>query len=125
MYLLDTCVLIWLLSEPDKISSKAENVIKDAKELYVNICSLWEIAIKQGNGKLEWDISIEDIAKACVSNGIKIIYPAPRILDILKNLPKEHGDPFDRLIIAQAMNDKYIIITSDNKFKLYDVEVVW
>ena len=125
MYLIDTCALIWILSNPEKLSNKAKQAIESAEKAYVSIASLWEIAIKQGNGKLNLRLTITDIANACKETNIEILFPTPAQLDIVQSLPKIHGDPFDRLIIAQAMDNNLAIITSDNYFPEYKITVLW
>ena len=73
MYLLDTCALIWMLSSPKDLSVNARTVFFSSKEIYISFASLWEIAIKQGNGKLNLQKSIHEIAKTCESPSIHIL----------------------------------------------------
>ena len=125
MYLLDTCVLIWLLSAPTQLSDKARLAITSSKAAYISFASLWEISIKQSNGKLNLQKTIQEIAQTCESANIRILYPTPEELDNIQKLPKIHGDPFDRLIISQARTRNMTIITSDNYIPQYEVSVLW
>ncbi len=125
MFLLDTCAIIWLFSDPDSLSVKAREAIESAEKAYISIASLWEIAIKQGNGKLDLRRTISEIAEACRETNIEILNPSPLQLELLQKLPKIHGDPFDRLIIAQAKDLDLTIITSDRFIPEYDVKTLW
>ena len=125
MYLLDTCALIWLLSDYTALPEKSRIVIESADIAYISIASLWEIAIKQGNGKLNLKKSICDIAEICEHSNIELLYPTPLDFDIIQSLPKIHGDPFDRLIIAQAQIRNLTIITSDTFIPQYAVNTIW
>ncbi len=77
--------------------------------VYVSIVSLWEIAIKSGIGKLEIKNSMEEIAGICLKNEIKLLAINPLHLDQIAGLPQIHGDPFDRLIISQALVENLAI----------------
>ena len=125
MYLLDTCALIWLLSNYSLLSEKSRSAIESAEVAYISIASLWEIAIKQGNGKLNFQKSICEIAEICEQANIEILYPTPLVLDMVQNLPKIHGDPFDRLIIAQSQADNLTIITNNTFIPQYNVQTIW
>lgn len=72
MYLLDTCALIWLLSNYSLLSEKSRSAIESADIAYISVASLWEIAIKQGNGKLNLQKSICEIAEICEQANIGI-----------------------------------------------------
>jgi len=127
-YLLDTHYLIWIMKNPENINKKILDILKNNEnEIYVSLASLWEIAIKQKIGKIEFFDNLENFKKDVES--INIIW-----LPILDNhiyttldltLYTEHKDPFDRLIIAQAKFENLILITNDDKFLLYkEIEVL-
>ena len=127
-YLLDTCALIMLLFEPGRLSERAREIIESDSELVVSIASFWEIMIKQQIGKLEIkETSAQELEEACKEQSIKILQTEIEHIDLIRKLPrfKDHGDPFDRLIICQAQAEKLPIITSDQKMAWYDVDVVW
>ena len=127
-YLLDTCALIDMLFAPDRLSRKVFQIAESDDELYVSIASVWEIMIKEQIGKLDIDeTSAMDIQEICQHMKIHILQTTIPQIDGIRFLPvfKDHGDPFDRLIISQAMNMKIPVITSDSKFSRYDIEVVW
>ena len=124
MYLIDTHILLWLLSEPEKLSPKVKKILQE-EELYISMASLWEIAIKQSNGKLELPFTPLDLYAICLDLDIKVKQILPLHLNQLLKLPKIHNDPFDRLIISQAQADDLMIITCDAQIHKYDVKTVW
>ena len=124
MFLIDTHVLLWLLSETDKLSTTAKRILQE-ENLCVSMASLWEIAIKQSNGKLELPFSPEELYSICIERDISVKQILPIHLNQLRNLPKIHNDPFDRLIICQSIVERIPILTHDGKIPLYSVETVW
>ena len=124
-YLLDTNALIFTLCEPQKLTNIARKIITEETELFVSIASFWEIAIKQSIGKLSIKSSIPAIEAICNERSIEILPIASQEIEAIKSLPKIHNDPFDRIIISQAMKHNFSIITSDTIIPQYDVETVW
>ncbi len=126
MYIADTHTLLWFLYNDGNISNNAKSIMEESEYICVSIASLWEIAIKQCLGKIENQDSIESMASICIMNNINILEIMPKHLDCLKLLPSIHKDPFDRLIIAQAMANNMTIVTRDKIIPLYDcVETIW
>ncbi len=126
MYLLDTNALLYFLYDSEKLSQKASDIIyhNDAK-ICVSIVSMWEIAIKSSNGKLQIKSSISKIADTCEKEQFEILPIKPFHLDEIGRLPAIHGDPFDRLIISQAISENLVIVTRDETIPLYNVSVLW
>ena len=124
MYLIDTHILLWLLSEPEKLTATAKKILQE-DELYISMASLWEIAIKQSNGKLDLPFSSEELYAICLERDIQVKQILPSHLNQLKNLPKIHNDPFDRLIICQSIAENIPILTHDGKIPLYPVKTIW
>ena len=123
-YLIDTHILIWFIEGDEKLSKKAQALIANpANNIYISQASLWEMAIKISIGKLSLSISLSELELFLSSNQFQILETRFRHYEILRNLPFHHQDPFDRLIIAQAKAEDYILITNDNRFKLYDVKL--
>ena len=125
MILLDTHTLLWSRFDDSKLSQKAKKKIETTEKVFVSIASLWEIAIKQSIGKLTIDKTITEIASDCVENDIQGLNITPLHLDYLKELPPIHGDPFDRLIIAQAICEKLTIVSKDEMIREYNVKTIW
>ncbi|MBX9838726.1 MAG: type II toxin-antitoxin system VapC family toxin [Silvanigrellaceae bacterium] len=115
--LLDTHILLWVLEDSKKLSKKAREIIDNASEVYISSVSAWEIMIKVQIGKLDIDLNnIQKIFRE--SNFIELSLKLEHILE-LKNLPDYHKDPFDRMLIAQALNEPLKLITADATIKKY------
>lgn len=126
--LLDTCALIYVLFKPEALSTDAAKAINDNNDLYVSIVSLWEMMIKMQIGKLDVaETSAMELKDACDQLNITILQTSVEEIDHVRKLPifKDHGDPFDRLIISQAQYHHMPVITSDTKFDRYGIEVIW
>lgn len=126
-YLLDTLSLIWFLEDDVKLSSKAKKEIINIKnECFVSIASLWEISIKTGIDKLKLDIPFIKLKDEIYANDMRILPLEFGHLQQLLQLDFHHKDPFDRLIIAQAVQEEMTIITKDENFDKYrEVELLW
>ena len=127
-YLLDTCALIDMLFNPERLSTKARAVLEGGNSLAVSIASFWEIMIKQQIGKLGIkETSAQDLKTACTALDIEVLQTEIKHIDLIRSLPryKDHGDPFDRLVICQALSEKLPLITSDGKMSRYGVQVIW
>jgi PIN domain nuclease of toxin-antitoxin system len=125
MYIIDTHILLWLLFEPEKLSDRAKRILEYETSLYVSMASLWEIAIKQANGKLELPFTPEELYEICLNRDINVKQIRPTHLNYLKKLPNIHNDPFDRIIICQSIAENIPILTHDGKIPLYPVKTVW
>jgi len=125
--LLDTHSFLWFINGDNKLSSRARNLITDLdNQVLVSIASLWEISIKAGLGKLELSHPFEElIPEQLALNEIDQISINLDHLAKLIYLPFYHRDPFDRLIIAQALVEDLPIITKDSVFQAYSIEVIW
>ena len=124
MHIIDTHILLWLLAEPEKLTATAKTILQE-DELYISMASLWEIAIKQSNGKLDLPFTPEELYAICLERDIQVKQILPSHLNQLEKLPKIHNDPFDRLIICQSIAENIPILTHDGKIPLYPVETVW
>jgi PIN domain nuclease of toxin-antitoxin system len=125
--LLDTHVLIWLVEGDKNLSTVARSAIEDEdNSLYLSIASLWEITIKLSLGKLDLQLSVDEMVESfLIPGGIEILQIETSHLSILRDLPLHHRDPFDRLIIAQAQAEKMTLISADGVFDLYGVDLRW
>jgi PIN domain nuclease of toxin-antitoxin system len=125
--LLDTHVLIWLVEGDKNLSSVARSAIEDEdNSLYLSIASLWEITIKLSLGKLDLQLSVDEMVESfLIPGGIEILQIETSHLSILRDLPLHHRDPFDRLIIAQAQAENMTLISADGVFARYGVDLVW
>lgn len=125
MYLLDTCAFLWFLDDSPRLSSRARDIIGKSNGLYLSIASLWEIAIKKTIKKLDIEETITDLENICIKYGIIILPIKTSYLEKIQKLPLIHADPFDRLIISTALDEKLILITHDSNIRKYNVNLIW
>lgn len=124
--LLDTHPFIWFLNGDDQLSPNLKNIIADtSNKCLLSIASLWEIAIKSSLGKLELKGDFNHIAGFLNDNDIELLPITFEHLQRLMQLPLHHRDPFDRVIIAQALTEGLPIATKDDNFPAYGVNIMW
>ena len=121
-YLLDTHTLLWWLSENPILSKQAKTIISTPKNLiFVSAVSAWEISIKKAIGKLE---APDDLEQAITYNNFTPLEITIKDGNLAGKLSNYHNDPFDRMLIAQAMNNNLTIITKDSKIPQYKVKTI-
>ncbi|MCT7973348.1 type II toxin-antitoxin system VapC family toxin [Laspinema olomoucense] len=124
--LLDTHTFIWWDSQPEQLSSDiVEFLTKPETEKFVSVISLWEIQIKSQLGKLTLNQPLENIYQSQSQNFISFLEVTPYHIFKVGVLPFHHKDPFDRMLIAQAMTEGLTILTRDKIFNLYGVPLLW
>lgn len=124
--LLDTHTFLWYLQESKELSAKAAEIIEDSSNaIWLSIASLWEISIKVGLGKLSLQNSFTELKGVLQQLKIEILPIAFSDTERYLNLPLHHRDPFDRILVAQAMNHSLILISRDLAFDAYDIQRVW
>lgn len=129
MVLLDTHTLLWLFGDSENLSARAREAM-DSQERCISIASLWEIAIKKSladpKRRLYLDLSVSRIAEECEREGIQILAITPADCERVEQLPHIHEDPFDRIILSQAMGRGLALVTRDERmWKNAGVETVW
>jgi PIN domain nuclease of toxin-antitoxin system len=125
--LLDTHVFLWVLGEPARLSARTMQIMADdSTAVHVSIISLWEIVLKQRVGKLEADIPAILEQLASPEGKIDILDVAPAHLLALARLPTQskHRDPFDHLLISQAIAENMTLVTDDQYFRIYQVALL-
>jgi PIN domain nuclease of toxin-antitoxin system len=125
--LVDTHTFIWALLHDHRLTVKAKQVLRsDEYELVFSLVSLWEIAIKIKTGKLNTlGSSVGYIRDEMDAYGMEFLPIRYEHVLQLEVLPAHHGDPFDRLLIAQAITESLPILTHDKKLSLYPVKLIW
>ncbi|GAA3673674.1 type II toxin-antitoxin system VapC family toxin [Acetobacter lovaniensis] len=119
--LLDTHALLWWLSDSDKLGPAAREIVADpAHDILVSIVSLWEIAIKIRIGKLDADLN--EITDTIPAEGFTLLPISPEHLKILMGLPIHHRDPFDHLLMAQALSEQASFLSGDSQMDHYPIE---
>ena len=125
MYILDTHTLLWFLENSDELPASTRETIENHSGISVSIVSLWEIAIKMNIGKLSISFPFEEIFDEIHTLQIGILPITQEDLSNYKNLPLVHRDPFDRMIIAQAISRNQSVISKDSQIDGYSVSRVW
>ena len=126
-FLLDTHSFLWFIGGQEKLSRKARELIEDpGNQPFLSMASLWEMAIKISLGKLSLDHPLEVLVPEQMNaNGIAYLgISFTHIVQVAK-LPFHHGDPFDRMLIAQAMIEQMPVVTVDGVFDEYRIQRLW
>ena len=115
--IIDTHIFLWAIASPDKLSTKQKQALETlSNTIYVSAVSITELMIKSSLGKLTVDFDPVSIAK---ESGFELLTFSAEDALPLQEMPFHHRDPFDRMLIAQAINRKYKIMTNDEKFLTY------
>lgn len=124
--LLDTHTFLWFVDDHPRLSAPAKALLESDADLLLGIASLWEIAIKVSIGKLTLAQPYDTfISQQLATNAIEVLPISLAHLNIVSKLHFHHRDPFDRLLIAQAMTESLPIISVDTAFDAYSVERLW
>ena len=124
--LLDTHTFLWFLGGNSELSKQARTLIENPKhEKYISIASFWEIAIKNSLGKLTLDVPFAELKTETIKNSFQILPITFEDTLQLCALPFHHRDPFDRIIISQAKVNDLTLVSRDNNFSLYNVNLLW
>ena len=126
-FLLDTHTFLWFINGDELLSAPAKNAILSPDSTkYLSIASLWEIAIKVNIGKLELDMPYKKLRTHISENGFELLPITFEHTLALSTLELYHRDPFDRIIIVQAMTEKFRVISLDKNFSKYKgLQVLW
>lgn len=118
--ILDTHALIWFYQNSPNLSSRARIAIESPEnESFFSMASIWEMSIKLGLGKLEIGTSLENFVAELLENSIRLLPIETRHVFRYETLPFYHGDPFDRMLVAQALADGFNLISTDVIFDRY------
>ena len=124
--LLDTHTFLWFIDDNPQLSQKGKALLEADNELLLSIASLWEIAIKLSLGKLTLEMPTEVLMiQQLTRNDIDVLPITVAHLVIVSTLPLHHRDPFDRLLIAQAIVEQIPIVSADPMFDAYPVQRLW
>lgn len=124
-YLLDTNLLLWALSRATKLSTAAESLIADAdNELYFSAASIWEISVKSSLGRDDFQVDSTLFRRGLLDNDYRELPISSEHAATVAILPPIHKDPFDRLLIAQAIVEGITLITGDDNLSKYPGPIV-
>ena len=124
--LLDTHIFIWWADQPEKLPPAALSALEDdANELLLSVVSVWEMQIKIQLGKLKLTLPLKELVKKQQeTNDLTVSAVALTHVLALDALPFHHKDPFDRLLIAQSIEEGLTIVTADSQFSSYSVKLL-
>jgi PIN domain nuclease of toxin-antitoxin system len=115
--LIDTHIFLWAMSGDTKLTAQARIVMTRAEVVFVSAASIWEIAIKASLGKLDADV--HKLAAQLTYAGFRELPITPAHATAVYDLPHHHGDPFDRMLVAQAMTEPLHLLTADENIWKY------
>ena len=118
--LLDTHLLLWAAGEPDRLSQEARNFINDPdNQLFFSAASLWEVSIKRGLGRKNLKADPRILRRGLLDNGYEELPIHSDHVAVLDALPPLHKDPFDRILVAQAVAEGIELLTTDSQLERY------
>jgi PIN domain nuclease of toxin-antitoxin system len=122
--LIDTHIFIWYIQNSDRLPNSVAALINDGRnDILFSVASIWEMAIKQSTGKLNIGLPYSSfIEEQMRLNNMELLAIRLEHIELATKLPFHHRDPFDRLLIAQAMVEDIIIVSDDSAFSLYPVQ---
>ena len=122
--LLDTHALLWALATPGKLAPAARRAIQSPQnEVYASVASAWEIALKVALGKLEYDL--QSLENGLAASGILLLGVGLQHAARVATLPMHHRDPFDRMLVAQALCEAMALVSRDRELAKYGVRLLW
>jgi PIN domain nuclease of toxin-antitoxin system len=126
-YLLDTAVWLWSLQSPELIADEGRQILeRGEEEIYLSAVTSWEISIKMRVGKLNFaGPPAHDVPRFMAKQNLRPLSIAHSHAAKVYDLPAHHKDPFDRMLIAQALIEDMVILTSDRSFRKYHAKLVW
>lgn len=121
--LVDTHAALWLLGEDKRLSSTADQMLTDtSNEVLLSAAVVWEVAIKRSLGKLD---APDGFAGMLLDVGAMPLAVSVDHASAVRSLPWHHRDPFDRLLVAQAVLENAVLLSGDDRLRAYDVRVAW
>jgi PIN domain nuclease of toxin-antitoxin system len=120
--LLDSQVVLWLLAEPSKIRPEVMRILKDPENgRLISAATFWELEIKRAKGKLKFEVGFSAILNDFAADELPI---TSKHVEALRDLPRLHNDPFDRILVAQAISEGVTLITADAFVQRYAVTIL-
>lgn len=123
--LLDTHTLLWALTDKSKLSERVQKLLPEA-DTWFSVASLWEVLIKARIGKIRLPQPTGPFVISKLQlNGVRILQITRDHVLRIESLPDHHRDPFDRMLIAQSLEEKLPLVTADRVFARYPLELIW
>jgi PIN domain nuclease of toxin-antitoxin system len=123
--LLDTHVALWAITDSPKLPQKARELIESTRSLvWISSATVWEIAIKHSLGRGDMPVSSQDAVRYFRESGYRFLAIEPEHAAAIEDLPAHHGDPFDRILVAQALVEPMRLITHDPIVARYNDTII-
>ena len=123
--LLDTHLILWAASSPERLSKKALGLLSDNEnELFFSAANLWEITIKNGLGRADFKVDVSVLRRGLLDNGYNEIAINSQHAIAVSGLPDIHRDPFDRVLVAQAITEGITLLTADKLVAQYSGPII-
>jgi len=124
--LLDTQLLLWLAISPERLSPEFQQQLENRKSPFLfSVASLWEVAIKTSLGKPGFDVDARQLRTGLLREGFQELPIEAEDCLAVQHLPWLHRDPFDRLLVAQALSQKLTLLTADRSLAAYGSQIHW
>ena len=124
--LIDTHAFLWFITSDQKLSPRARKHMEDpASELFLSIASVWEMAIKVSLKHLPLPEPFDEFIANNLESGFHLLPIECEHASLVSTLPYHHRDPFDRMIVAQALKEEMPLVTTDLVFRAYRAKVIW
>jgi PIN domain nuclease of toxin-antitoxin system len=125
--LLDTRTFFWAATKPALLPEQVQRIIAtDGNDIGVSIASFWEMAIKASLGKWDLGRTLSELEQFAIDEDIEVVSITVPITEVVQNLPRHHDDPFDRLIVATALDRAWVVMSIDGKFDEYaGLQRIW
>ncbi|HEX7839533.1 MAG TPA: type II toxin-antitoxin system VapC family toxin [Kofleriaceae bacterium] len=125
-YLFDTHAFLWLATDDPQLTPAARAIFIDTdQECFLSAASVWEMAIKSSLGKLVLATSLEQLVRGGLERGLRLLDVTCGQAYLVERLPFHHRDPFDRILIAQAMHEGMRLVSRDEQLDAYPVTRIW
>jgi PIN domain nuclease of toxin-antitoxin system len=125
-YLLDTHAFLWIATDDAQLAPAVRAIFVDSKqECYLSVASVWEMAVKSSLGKLALATSLENLVRGGLERGLRVLDVTRDHAYLVERLPFHHRDPFDRLLVAQAMHEGMQLVSRDERIDAYAVTRIW
>jgi len=125
--LLDTCAFLWITTDAKQLTKKAREIFSNPdNKIFLSCVSVWEIIVKNNIGKLPLpDDPKQFITRQRNQHGIDPLELTEKTIFHLQQLPKHYQDPFDRMLVCQAIEYDLVILTNDHLIKQYPIKTIW
>ncbi len=126
MYLMDTCTFLWYIESGNRLPAAVREIIDNSENIYLSQATFWEIVIKQTIGKINLNMTSFELDDKCKKENITVLPLQCEYFERVKKLPLIHKDPFDRIIMATAIEKILTLLTKDSNIVKYDgVKTLW